>query len=296
MKITLSKYAGFCDGVARAYAIVEKIANDPNVKRPIFVLGSLVHNVEVVAKIESLGVKKINIEGELADFFKKIKGKVGTLVITAHGLGPEIYMLARKYEIDLVDATCPRVIKVQRLAKNFSDKNFQLVLIGEKEHKEVVGISQWGGGKVSFIENKADLKEIYLNSKLPIAVLSQTTQDQEFVQFAGQEISRKYPTARVFDSICLATHNRQTEVMKLATEHEVVIIIGDPTSSNSKRLWEAAKRINKNSYFIQKAQALEVKWFENKKTVAVGAGASTPEWIIKEVIAKLNRIKTTSLS
>jgi len=296
MQITLSKYAGFCDGVQRAYAMVEKIAQDPKVKKPIFVLGCLVHNVEVVAKIESLGVKKINIEGELADFFEKIKGQVGTLVIAAHGIGPGIYELAKRYDVDLVDTTCPRVIKVQRLAKNFFEKNVQIVIIGEKEHKEVVGIFQWGGENAVFVGTKADLQALNLNPNREIAVLSQTTQDQKFVQFAGQEILRKYPTARVFDSICLATHNRQTEVIKLATEHEVVIIIGDPTSSNSKRLWEAAKRINKNSYFIQKTEELDEKWFENKKTVAVGAGASTPKWIIKEVVAKLNRIKTISLS
>ncbi len=296
MKITLSKYAGFCEGVQRAYEMVEKIASDSRVKKPIFVLGSLVHNKEVVTKIESLGIKKIEVECELVEFFKKIKNKVGTLVITAHGMGPEIYTLAKNYEIDLVDATCPRVIKVQCLAKNFSDKNFQLVLIGEKEHKEVVGISQWGGGKAVFIENKADLKKMHLNPKLPIAVLSQTTQDQEFVQFAEQEILKKYPEAQILDSICLATHERQSEISPLAKNNEVIIVIGDPASSNSKRLFEIAKRSNKNSYFIQKAQQLEQEWFSGKKTVAVTAGASTPEWIIKEVIAKLNRIKTISLS
>src|SRR6266567_2170557 len=112
MKITLSQYAGFCEGVERAYDIVEKIANDPLVKRPIYVLGSLVHNADVVEKIEKLGVKKVHVEGPLEDFFEKIKNEVGTLVITAHGIGPQIYALAKKHGVDLVDTTCPRVVKV----------------------------------------------------------------------------------------------------------------------------------------------------------------------------------------
>ena len=166
MKITLSKYAGFCEGVQRAYEMVEKIASDPKVKKPIFVLGSLVHNEEVVAKIESLGVKKISVEGKLEDFFEKNENQIGTLVITAHGTGPRIYGLAKKYQIDLVDTTCPRVIKVQRLAKIFFEKNVQIVIIGEKNHKEVVGIFQWGGESAIFVETAKDLTDLNLDPDL----------------------------------------------------------------------------------------------------------------------------------
>ncbi len=290
MKITLSKYAGFCEGVQRAYEMVEKIAKDSKVKKPIFVLGALVHNDEVVAKIESLGVKKINVEGELEDFFEKNESQIGTLVITAHGVGPKIYELAKKYQIYLVDTTCPRVIKVQRLAKNFFEKNVQIVIIGEKNHKEVVGIFQWGGESAIFVETEKDLKDLNLDPNKEIAVLSQTTQDQEFVKRAAAQISKKYPKAQILDSICLATHERQSEISQLTKNNEVVIIIGDPASSNSKRLFEIAKRSNKNSYFIQKAQQLEQKWFAGKKTVAVTAGASTPAWIIEEVVLKLKNL------
>lgn len=150
MKITLSQYAGFCEGVERAYDIVEKIAKDPEVKKPIFVLGSLVHNEDVVERIEKMGVKKVDMTGTLEDFFIKIKDEVGTLVITAHGTGPEIYELAKKYKVDLVDTTCPRVIKVQRLAKAFFDRNAQIVIIGEKNHKEVKGIYEWAQKKAIF--------------------------------------------------------------------------------------------------------------------------------------------------
>jgi len=286
----LSQYAGFCEGVERAYNIVEKIANDPLVKRPIFVLGSLVHNDDVVEKIEKMGVKKVHVEGPMEDFFEQMKNEVGTLVITAHGIGPLIYELAKKYKVDLVDTTCPRVVKVQRLAKAFFDRDAQLVIIGEKNHKEVKGIYEWASKKAIFIETDEDLCGFDVDSSKRIAVISQTTQDQEFVDRAAAEISKKYPHAEVVDSICLTTHHRQTEIKQLAQKNDVVVVIGSPKSANSKRLWEIAQRVNSSSYFIQRACELKKQWFADCGKIAVTAGASTPGWIIDEVIAKLKSI------
>ncbi|KKQ45387.1 MAG: Hydroxymethylbutenyl pyrophosphate reductase [Candidatus Moranbacteria bacterium GW2011_GWC2_37_8] len=294
MEITLSKYAGFCEGVQRAYDIVEKIAKDPKVKRPIYVLGSLVHNGDVVDKIEKMGVKKVHVEGPLEDFFEKIKREVGTLVITAHGIGPEIYELAKKHGVDLVDTTCPRVIKVQRLAKAFFDRNTQIVIVGEKNHKEVKGIYEWASKKAIFIETEEDLCGFVVDPGKKIAVLSQTTQDQEFVERAAVQIKKKYPQTEVVDSICLTTHHRQTEIKDLAQQNDIVIIIGSPESANSTRLWEISQRINPKSYFIERAEQLNGDWFVNCKKVAVTAGASTPGWIIEEVIEKL-RIMNSEL-
>lgn len=290
MEITLSQYAGFCEGVERAYDIVEKIANDPLVKRPIFVLGSLVHNDDVVAKIEKMGVQKVHVEGPLEDFFEKIKDEVGTLVITAHGIGPKIYELAKKHKVDLVDTTCPRVVKVQRLAKAFFDRNTQIVIIGEKNHKEVRGIYEWANRRAIFIETDEDLCGFDVDPKKKIAVISQTTQDQEFVDRAAAQISKKYPHAEVVDSICLTTHHRQSEIKQFASENDVVIVIGSPESANSTRLWEIAKRANPHSYFIQRASELKKQWFAKCEKVAVTAGASTPSWVIDEVIKKLETL------
>lgn len=290
MKITLSRYAGFCEGVQRAYDIVEKISKDPSVKRPIFVLGSLVHNSDVVEKIEKMGVKKVHVEGSLEDFFEKIKPEVGTLVITAHGIGPEIYELAKKFDVPLVDTTCPRVIKVQRLAKAFFDRNTQIVIIGEKNHKEVRGIYEWAGKKAIFIETDDDLCGFDVDPGKKLAILSQTTQDQEFVDRAAKSIAKKYPDAEIIDSICLTTHHRQTEIKELAQENEIVVVIGSRESANSTRLWEIAERINPKSHFIQNCSELENSWFAGCGKVAVTAGASTPEWIIADVLKKIKNM------
>lgn len=288
MNITLSKYAGFCEGVQRAYDIVEKIVDDPKVKRPIYVLGSLVHNSDVVEKIEKMGVQKVHVEGPLEDFFLQIKDEVGTLVITAHGIGPEIYELAKKYNVDLVDTTCPRVIKVQRLAKAFFDRDTQIVIVGEKNHKEVKGIYEWANKRAIFIETEEDLCGFDVDPNKKLAVLSQTTQDQEFVERAAAEIKKKYPKAEIIDSICLTTHHRQTEIKQLAKDNEVVIVIGSPESANSNRLWEIAERVNSRSYFIERAEGLKKEWFEGVEKVAITAGASTPGWIIEEVMEKVD--------
>jgi len=286
MKITLSKYAGFCDGVARAFEMVEKIAKNPKTKKPIYVLGSLVHNSDVVKKIEKWGVKKIDLET-----LQKIESaKVGTLVITAHGVEPKIYDLLKKKKINFVDTTCLRVIKVQRLAKLFSDRQTQIVIVGEKEHKEIKGIFGWAQKKAKIVETEKVLKRLKLNPKKSIAVISQTTQNQDFLDRTAQYLRKKYPQAEIVDTICLATQDRQGEVKKLAKENDVVVIIGSPESANSTRLFEVAEILNSKSYFIQRAGQLKKSWFKNVKKVGVTAGASTPDWIIKDVIKKLKGI------
>jgi 4-hydroxy-3-methylbut-2-enyl diphosphate reductase len=285
MQITLSKYAGFCEGVARAYDIVEKIAKDPLTQRPVFVLGSLVHNDDVVREIEEMGVEKISVDEYLMDFLNSVQEKIGTLIITAHGIGPEIYEFAKNNNINLVDTTCPKVIKVQRLAENFSKKGYQLVIIGEKNHKEVKGIYEWAKKKAFIIENKEDLQNLDLDQEKNIAVISQTTQNRDFFNQSSKYIQEKYPQAEIIDSICMTTHDRQAEVKRLAKENDVMIVIGSPKSANSKRLWEIAKSLNPKSYFIEKAGNLDKSWLTGCEKVAVTAGASTPKWIINKIIS-----------
>lgn len=283
MKITLSKYAGFCNGVDRAYKIVEKISTDQQTKKPVFILGSLAHNSEVVKKIEDMGVKKISFDSNSMKFLSSTKAKIGTLIITAHGVGPEIYALVKKKKIDIIDTTCPKVIKVQRLAKSFSQKNYQLIIIGEKKHKEVQGIYEWANRKTFFVENEKDLKKIILNPRINIAIISQTTQNKDFVRRVVSLIRKKYPKAEAIDTLCLTTHNRQREVKKLAKK-DVLVVIGSSESANSRRLWEIGKKDNPKTYFIENAASIQKKWFKGCRNIGITAGASTPSWIIREVI------------
>ncbi|TAK95801.1 4-hydroxy-3-methylbut-2-enyl diphosphate reductase [Patescibacteria group bacterium] len=286
MKITLSRHAGFCDGVDRAFKIVEKLAKDTKTRRPIFVLGSLVHNSDVVGRVESWGVRKIGL-----DEVRSAKlGEIGTLVITAHGVGPKIYELLKRRQISYVDTTCPRVIKVQRLAKIFADRGTQIIIVGERDHKEVRGILGWAGKRAKIVETEAALKRLKLDPQKKIAVISQTTQSQDFLKRMAEIIQQKYPQAEIVETICLTTQSRQGEVKKMAQKHEVMVVIGSPESANSTRLWEIAKEINPRTHFVQRAIDLRPSWFKNHQSVGVTAGASTPEWVIEEVTRFLAKV------
>lgn len=291
MKITLSQHAGFCDGVEKAYEIVRKIVRDPRIKKPVFILGSLVHNRDVVKKIEKLGVKKIHVDPKIFEILDSLKSKIGTLVITAHGMGPKIYAYARKRGIALVDTTCPRVVKVQRLAKFFLEKGNQIVIIGEREHKEVKGIYEWTKKKAQFVEKESDFGRLKLDSRKNIFVISQTTQNQEFVKKAWKYLRKKYPRVEIQNTICLATQKRQDEMRKKAKENDAVLVIGSPQSANSTRLWEIAKEINPRSYFVERSGQIKKSWLKNCGKIWVTAGASTPRWIISGVMKKLKNFE-----
>lgn len=290
MEVVLSQHAGFCGGVSRAYDIIKKIALDPKTKRPIFVLGALAHNQDVVESIEKLGIKKIDIPEKMDEIFQKIGKKAGTLVITAHGMGPRIYSLAKKEGINLIDTTCPKVIKVQRLARSFSKPDFQLVVIGDRGHKEVKGICEWAGGKAFVVGNKSDLENLNLNPLKKVAVISQTTQNKKFVDYVFEFIKKRHRQVKAIDTVCLATQRRQREARKLSKHNEVVVIIGSPTSANSTRLWEISKKINPRSHFIERAEDIKEEWFKNCKKIGVTAGASSPDWVIKRVVKYLKNL------
>jgi len=287
VKITLSKHAGFCEGVKRAYDLIISAVSDPQVKKPIYAMGSLVHNNDVVKSLEEMGVRKIKIDRHLFKNLKQMKNDIGTLVITAHGMGPSIQEFCKKEKINLLDTTCPRVIKVQRLAKTFSNKLHEIIVIGDKKHKEMQGISEWSGNTARIVEKVSDLKKMKFPSAKKITVLFQTTQNLDYTEIASSFFSNFCPNAKILNTICKTTQYRQNEVKKIAKKNEAVVIIGSPESANSKRLWEIAKKINDQSYFIERANQIKKAWFLEAQKVGVAAGASTPTWIIDEVIQKL---------
>ncbi len=287
MKITLSRYAGFCDGVDRAYKMVKKASHNKKTQKPIYMVGSLVHNESVVAKIEKMGVKKIVLDKSVQNTFKNIKGKIGTIVVTAHGFGPALYFYAQKNKIDLIDTTCPRVFKVQRLAKAFAGRGAQVVILGEKNHKEVKGIFEWAGKKARIIETEKDLEKLKLDRKKEVVLVSQTTQNENLFQKIANALRQKKYSVKIFNTICDTTHTRQREVQKMATKNEAMVIIGSLHSSNSNRLNEISLKLNPQTYFIENAKKIKKTWFQNVKKVGIMAGASTPEWIISDVVKKL---------
>ncbi len=287
----MSKYAGFCDGVAGAYEKVKEIAGNSKIKKPIFVLGSLVHNNDVMKRVEEMGVKKIEFAGSISEVSDKITEKIGTLVITAHGIGPKIFEIAREKGIDVVDTTCPKVMKAQRLAKVFLDRGYRIIIIGEKKHKEVQGIFRWAKKRAEIVSNFGDIENLKLDTNKKIAVVSQTTQNKDFVDEMVIEIKKKYPRAEILDTVCLTTKNRQEEVAQIARDSEAVLVIGSKESSNSNRLWEIAKKINDKTYFIERLTDIKEEWLNGIRNIGITAGASSPRWVIQEVVEYLENYK-----
>lgn len=287
MQVHFSQYAGFCEGVRRAYEIISSL-DMAQAKKPVCILGALVHNTAVNRKVAQKGIHNVTRE----EFFLAPKGSIGTLIITAHGTDPEVFRHAQEKNIVIIDTTCPKVVKVQKLAKFFAKIKYGIVIVGDKKHKEVQGIDGWGGGKATIISDDKDLEKVDLKHAPKIAVLSQTTQNELFFKKAARRIHNKYPakTVKMFNTTCETTQKRQSEVKILARKNQVVLIIGSSTSANSRRLWEIAQRINPNSYFIDNSGAIKNSWFAGKKTVGVTAGASTPPWVVKEVVEYINNV------
>lgn len=290
MKITLSKHAGFCAGVKRAYEMIVAAVADPKIKKPIFVMGSLVHNNDVVKNLEEMGVQKLKIDRNLFKNLKRIKKDIGTLVITAHGMGPAIYEFCKKEKISLMDTTCPKVIKVQKLAQFFSKKLHKLIIIGDKNHKETQGISEWSGNTARVVEKMADLKKLKIPSAKQVAVLFQTTQDLDLMEVASSFFGNLCPNAKIMNTICLATSNRQNEIKNIARKNEAVVVIGSPDSANSRRLYEISKKINAKSYFIENIAQFKDEWLKAVKNIGITAGASTPSWVIEDVVKYLKKV------
>lgn len=286
MEIYLSKYAGFCNGVKRAYDKVISLDLEA-VKKPVYVLGSLVHNPDVIKKIEEKGIGRIDRE----DFFNAKPGQIGTLIVTAHGTGPDIFKVAQEKNINIIDTTCPKVIKVQRLAKAYARRGYKIVLVGDKGHKEVKGINEWGEGKAHVVSDESDLEQLAFFKDDKIVVISQTTQCEDFFAKVSGYIKEMFPESEIISTICNATHERQSEIRELVSKTDAVLIIGSKISANSTRLYEIAHAINPRTFFIENGKGLSSDWFSGVESVAVTAGASTPEWVIQEVLASLKKIR-----
>ncbi|MDD5489482.1 MAG: 4-hydroxy-3-methylbut-2-enyl diphosphate reductase [Candidatus Moranbacteria bacterium] len=275
MKITVAKNAGFCFGVKRAYDLAKMNSFDCE---KIYMLGKLVHNGDVCAELKKKGIKEIKQLSEMRD---------GAVIFTAHGVGPSLYEKANRNGLRIIDTTCPKVMKAQRLAQNFVKKGWQTIIFGDKNHKEVKGIKEWSKNKAIIASSLEDIKKIKFDKKKRYCLISQTTQNVAEFKKIKNYLSKNLPNFAYFNTICDSTDKRQNEVRKLAKSNDAVIIIGGLDSANTKRLFEIAKSLNPKSYLIENANQLKKSWIKNIKKVAISAGASTPEWVIQEVRKKI---------
>jgi len=271
MRIKIAKKAGFCMGVRRAVNLVLKALNEES--PPIYTYGPLIHNPQTLKLLDTLGVKIIkNPEEDVPS---------GVCIIRAHGVPPEEKeRLAKKHKI--IDGTCPRVLKVQALAKRAASQGDQVIIIGDKNHAEVKGILGYCGNKGYVVSSFEDIEK--LPELKSYVILSQTTQDKKLFKELSEAIVSKYPGGKIINTICNATEVRQNEVRELSREASAIVVIGGKFSANTNRLAEIARKEGKKVFLIESAEELPWEEIKNCDLIGITAGASTPNWLINEVM------------
>ena len=276
MNIVLAKSAGFCFGVKRAVEMVYKEAEKTGI--PIYTFGPIIHNEEVVNDLEKKGVIVVNSLDELKQLPK------GTVIIRSHGVEKRIYDEIRQAGFEIVDATCPFVLKIHRLVEQHSKDGEHIIIIGNESHPEVEGIKGWSVKEnTTVIGSEEEARNFQLNSSKKVCIVSQTTFNYNKFQELVEIIKEKGYDIIVLNTICNATEERQTEAAKIAGEVDAMIVIGGKTSSNTQKLFEICKKECENTYYIQTIKDLDLSCFKSVDNVGITAGASTPNNIIEEV-------------
>ncbi|MDF2839347.1 MAG: 4-hydroxy-3-methylbut-2-enyl diphosphate reductase [Clostridia bacterium] len=280
MKILFDKNAGFCFGVKNAVDKVFSLA-ESNKNRSLYTYGPLIHNNQVIEKLEQNNVQALKSIDESID-------KSSLIAIRSHGIAEDKYRQLQDLELEYVDCTCPFVLKIHRIVNEYSKKGYQIFIVGDAEHPEVQGINGWCENKAVVIENSNMVENLPNYDK--ICIVAQTTITQELWSTVLAEVQKKYMNVKVFETICSATENRQKSAADLAKKVECMIIIGSKASSNTQKLYQICKSINTNTIHIETAIELSLEYIKSFKSVGITAGASTPEWIIKEVVAKMDEM------
>lgn len=274
MQIRLTKHGGFCFGVKRAVDLVQACA----LQGAVSTLGPIIHNPQVVADFERQGVKTV----------QNAQDAVGTLVTRAHGARPEEYIQAQELGLNIVDATCPYVERIHQMVKRHYEQGYQIVIIGEKAHPEVIATNGWCNDQALIVYNDDDVVGLHLPDK--VCVVAQTTiMASRFKQI----LSLLRPLCAdivAYDTVCNATSKRQNEAIELAREVDAMVVIGGSNSSNTHKLAQCCEMVCSHVYRVETAAQLPLGELAQFNIIGVTAGASTPDWIIKEVVSIMNEL------
>lgn len=274
MKVELAKSAGFCFGVEKAVNTVYEEAKKEN--EIVYTLGPIIHNEEVVKDMKKRGVEAVKME-DLASLPK------GTVIIRSHGVSRDVYNFVKQSGHRVVDATCPFVKKIHAIVSVQSGKGKTVVIIGNSDHPEVMGIKGWGDENTYAVENIEQFINLGLKKDEEIIIVAQTTFNHKKFQEIIDKISLLGYDVRCFNTICNATQERQAEAKKIASNVDAMIVIGDKKSSNTGKLVEICQEECKNTVFIQTLEDLNYDALLSVDSVGITAGASTPKHIIEEV-------------
>ena len=276
MKVLLAKTAGFCFGVKRAVdTVYQQVEKNKDCK--IYTFGPIIHNDEVIKDMQAKGVTVLEGEEDLP------KAKNGIVIIRSHGVPKRICDRMDELGIRYVDATCPFVKKIHKIAMEKAEEGAFLVVIGNPVHPEVEGIMGWAGEDAAVISTAEEAEHLTVPEDRKICVVAQTTFNYNKFKELVEIISKRRYDISVLNTICSATKERQTETARIADRVDAMIVIGDKRSSNTQKLFEICENACNNTYYIQTLDDLNVNQLRSVETVGITAGASTPNNIIEEV-------------
>lgn len=277
MEIVLADAAGFCFGVKRALDLTAKIASEATEGTPIHTLGPLIHNPQVVAKLEAEGIGVMEQPGDVGS---------GVVIVRSHGVAPKVMGELQALKYDVVDATCPFVQRAMRWAKQLKEEGYQVIIVGDQFHPEVQAILGYTDETAHVVSTPQEIQ------KLPIArrvgIIAQTTQSISNFRACVGELIGKVEELKAFDTICTATEQRQTSAWELAAQVDVMVVIGGRNSANTKRLADLCQERGTATYHIETPEELQAQWFTGVQRAGVTAGASTPDWLIEGVLTRMS--------
>ena len=275
MEIALAKSAGFCFGVKNAVeGVYEELKN-----QPLVTYGPIIHNKHVTEDLEANGVRIIENFGQL---------KNETVVIRCHGVPLDVFEYMDKNNINYIDYTCPYVKKIHKKVKQNQDSGYEIIIIGDKNHPEVIGIHGHAQNKALIIKDSEEAKNISFDKSKKYVVVVQTTYKKNVFEDTVAIIKASHPEIEIHNTICNATSIRQEEAIKLSQNVQHMIVLGDKSSSNSTKLYEVCKNNCKNTYFIENISEIRLNIFKTNDRIGITAGASTPPAVIKEALYNMN--------
>ncbi len=286
MNVILAQPRGFCAGVVRAIEIVERALNIYH--PPIYVLHEIVHNSYVVNDLKKRGAIFVETLEEVPPN--------AVCIFSAHGVATTVVKHAEQRQLQIIDATCPLVTKVHTQAQRYSQQGFELIIIGHAKHPEVEGTRGCVTSPVHVLCSRQEVLALQVQRPDRLAYVTQTTLSIDDTRDVIDALHERFPTIQgpALNDICYATQNRQNAVRSLASEIDILLVVGAHNSSNSNRLREVGQLAGVTAYLIEDAEDLKPAWFSNKPTVGITAGASTPEILVEGVLKRLHHLGVTT--
>ncbi|AAM24574.1 MAG: 4-hydroxy-3-methylbut-2-enyl diphosphate reductase [Caldanaerobacter subterraneus] len=282
MEILIAEHAGFCFGVKRAIEIAYEELNKQKDTR-LYTLGEIIHNPQVVKDLEEKGVRVIEEE----ELEKLLKGD--RLIIRSHGISKKLYEFLEQKGVEIIDVTCPFVKKVQNIVEEYYKKGYDIVIVGDKNHPEVIGVNGWCEDKAYIVNSVEEAENLPFFEKA--CAVSQTTLIEKHWEDILEVLKSKAKELVYFNTICNATQKRQEAADALSKKVDVMFVIGGKHSSNTQKLRKICEKNCKNTYHIERADEITFEMLKGHDIIGITAGASTPDYVIEEVIEKIKSLK-----